>query len=212
MGLSLEILLLKKEIRVADRRNPCLECDKRYLDKNNYTCAKCVLRINYVKGLDYFTDTDPTETNASNKTPLNIKKDMPQIDLLLQHIKESIDPNFVATCKKDGCNKTKIFALGFCKTHYNKDLKKRKIYGGCGKKFHVVSNGMCIKEGCDRKHHALGYCEKHYKKKLLISLQINRKVFNDAVNIISPEYNKEISNNKMVENILRLFIQQKGIL
>jgi len=41
----------------------------------------------------------------------------------------------------------------------------------------------------------------------LINMQINRKVFNAAAKLISPDYYKELSNNRTVENILRLFIR-----
>jgi len=186
---------------MADAKNPCLKCDNLNLDKNNDICAECILRINYVKSIGYYTDNDLNKTNEF-KIPATIPKSEPQILSLLQKVR-------IITCKEKGCNKTKIFAMGFCKPHYLKDLARRKTDGGYTPSLAHMSNRSCSVKGCNEKHHGLGYCEKHYKKIKLISLQINRKLFNRVSEIVLEKYNDVTSNNRIVEIVLEMFIEKK---
>jgi len=199
---------------MADARNPCLRCDSLYTDKDNDTCAECSLRINYVRELGYFTESNfsrPNKSIVKDKPPASIKE-MPEIIAILDKIREAKkNIGVIPTCKEDGCDKIKLFSMGFCKTHYLKDLDRRKSDGGYSASMAHMSNRGCKTEGCNNKHHGLGYCESCYKKQFLMSLQINKKIFTDAAIIISKDY-AEISNNKIVENILKLFIAQKGCL
>jgi len=188
---------------MADAKNPCLKCSSLNLDKNNNVCAECILRINYVRGIGYYTDDDLNKTNEF-KRPATIPKPEPQIISLLQKIK-------ITTCKEKDCNKTKIFAMGFCKKHYLKDLARRKIDGGYNPSLAHISNRGCSEKGCNEKHHGLGYCEKHYKQIKRISLQIKRDLFEKASKMILeiyPDDNDNISNNRIIEIILEMFVEK----
>ena len=191
---------------MADAKNPCLKCDNLNLDKNNDVCAKCILRINYVKSIGYYIDDDLNKTNEL-KRPATIPRPEPQIISLLQKIKKIKIP----ICKEKDCDKTKIFAMGFCKTHYLKDLARRKIDGTYTPSLAHMSGRGCSIEGCNEKHHGLGYCEKHYKKIKRISLQIKRNLFERASKMIFEIYpNDDMSNNRVIEKILEMFVKSKG--
>jgi len=189
---------------MADAKNPCLKCDNLNLDKNNDICAECLLRINYVRGMDYYADQDLNKTTAFKKPDIP-KPRLSQIISLLQKVK-------ITTCKEKDCDKTKIFAMGFCKKHYLKDLERRKIDGGYNPSLAHISSRGCSEKGCNEKHHGLGYCEKHYKKIKRISLQIKRELFEKASKMILeiyPDDNDNISNNRIIEIILEMFIEKK---
>lgn len=95
-----------------------------------------------------------------------------------------------ATCSEESCDFS-YYAKGFCKNHYNADLKRRKrgqkecAYKTCDRmtysRFcsshyrrrkngamdapiqHYEYSAGCSERGCEEKHYARGMCRKHYR-------------------------------------------------
>jgi len=189
---------------MVEIKNPCLSCDSLEYNENNDECSDCILRTDYIKCIDCSPDVILDRIADNIRAPQIDKKEDAIIISLLKRIK-------LPQCKNEDCIKTKIFAMGLCKTCYLKNLAKRKSDGGYNASLAHISNRGCSAPGCDKKHHGKGYCEKHYKQKKRISLQIDRDLFNAISNLILPDYPQPISNNKIIEVILEQFIASAKI-
>jgi len=173
---------------MADARNPCLKCDNRNFDKNTNTCAKCVLRINYVKSMDYFTDPNPTSTQNIYKKTTNTIEETSQDDIILKKLKagkKKIDDknNIVETTNIEHKEKGKDECLlcdrkaerrGLCMRCYGRWRKGLSVHPIIGK-FQVMSLdeladsrseniGKCLIDGCEKTGNRRGLCHKHYTR------------------------------------------------
>lgn len=59
----------------------------------------------------------------------------------------------MSLCKKDGCT-GEVYIKGFCRSHYEKDLKFRNKN---------KPTKPCKIKGCNSRHYCKGYCQKHYQ-------------------------------------------------
>lgn len=66
-------------------------------------------------------------------------------------------------CSIEGCRKAD-YSLGFCKTHYHEDRRKKKRFAEGRPEPVKYESGICEVEGCSRKRTSMGMCHLHYSR------------------------------------------------
>lgn len=67
-------------------------------------------------------------------------------------------------CSIEGCRK-EDYSLGFCKTHYHEDRRKKKRAAEGRPEPIKYQNDLCEVEDCGRKRTSMGMCHLHYSRK-----------------------------------------------